>query len=87
VAAGTGLVFIIALGFFVTPALLGALENMTVSMLIENQVGVALNWGFAAAIGMVLLVATMATLALAMLALKAVGRTMASGGVRLLGSV
>jgi len=80
-------VFIIALGFFVTPALLGALENMTVSMLIENQVGVALNWGFAAAIGMVLLVATMATLALAMLALKAVGRTMASGGVRLLGSV
>jgi hypothetical protein len=28
-----------------------------------------------------------ATLALAMLALKAVGRTMASGGVRLLGSV
>jgi putative spermidine/putrescine transport system permease protein len=86
VAAGTCLVFIIALGFFVTPALLGALENMTVSMLIENQVGVALNWGFAAAIGMVLLIATMATLALAMLAVKAAGRTMASGGVRLLGS-
>ncbi len=86
VAAGSCLVFIIALGFFVTPALLGALENMTVSMLIENQVGVALNWGFAAAIGMVLLVATMATLAIAMLVLKGVGRTMASGGVRLIGS-
>jgi ABC-type spermidine/putrescine transport system permease subunit I len=86
VAAGSCLVFIIALGFFVTPALLGALENMTVSMLIENQVGVALNWGFAAAIGMVLLVATMATLAIAMLVLKGVGRTMASGGMRLIGS-
>jgi putative spermidine/putrescine transport system permease protein len=86
VAAGSCLVFIIALGFFVTPALLGALENMTVSMLIENQVGVALNWGLAAAIGMVLLVATMATLALALLVLKGVGRTMASGGVRLIGS-
>jgi len=86
VAAGTCLVFIISLGFFVTPALLGALENMTVSMLIENQVGIALNWGLAAAIGMVLLVATMATLALAMLALKAAGRTFASGGVRFAGS-
>jgi ABC-type spermidine/putrescine transport system permease subunit I len=85
VAAGSCLVFIIALGFFITPALLGALENMTVSMLIENQVGVALNWGFAAAIGMVLLVATMATLGLAVLILKGVGRTMASGGVRLVG--
>lgn len=87
VAAGSCLVFIIALGFFVTPALLGALENMTVSMLIENQVGVALNWAFAAAIGMVLLAATMATLAIAMLVLKGVGRTMASAGVRLIGSM
>ena len=86
VAAGSCLVFIIALGFFVISALLGALENMTVSMLIENQVGVALNWAFAAAIGMVLLVATMAALAIAMLALKGVGRTIASGGVRLIGS-
>jgi len=87
VVAGSCLVFIIALGFFVTPALLGALENMTVSMLIENQVGVALNWAFAAAIGMVLLLATMATLAIATLVLKGVGRTMAFGGVRLIGSV
>jgi putative spermidine/putrescine transport system permease protein len=87
VAAGSCLVFIIALGFFVIPSLLGALENMTVSMLIENQVGVALNWAFAAAIGMVLLVATIATLAIAMLVLKGVGRTIASGGVRLIGSV
>jgi len=84
VAAGSCLVFIISLGFFVTPALLGALENMTVSMLIENQVGVALNWGFAAAIGMVLLVATMATLAAAMLLRRVVSRSMASGGMRLL---
>jgi putative spermidine/putrescine transport system permease protein len=86
VAAGACLVFIISLGFFVTPALLGALENMTVSMLIETQVGVALNWGFAAAIGVVLLVATMATLAAAMLLRRIVSRTMASGGMRLLES-
>lgn len=86
VAAGVCLVFIISLGFFVTPALLGALENMTVSMLIENQVGVALNWGFAAAIGVILLVATTVTIAGALLAVRIVSRTIASGGVRLTGS-
>ena len=85
VAAGFSLVFIISLGFFVTPALLGALEDMTVSMLIENQVGVALNWGFAAAIGVILLITTTVTIAGALLVLKVVGRTMASGGVRLIG--
>ena len=86
VAAGVCLVFIISLGFFVTPALLGALENMTVSMLIENQVGVALNWGFAAAIGVILLVATTVTIAGALLAVRIVSRAIASGGVRLTGS-
>jgi ABC-type spermidine/putrescine transport system permease subunit I len=86
VAAGVCLVFIISLGFFVTPALLGALENMTVSMLIENQVGVALNWGFAAAIGVILLVATTVTIAGALLAVRIVSRAIASGGVRLAGS-
>jgi putative spermidine/putrescine transport system permease protein len=86
VAAGVCLVFIISLGFFVTPALLGALENMTVSMLIENQVGVALNWGFAAAIGVILLVATTVTIAGALLAVRVVSRAIASGGVRLTGS-
>ncbi len=86
VAAGVCLVFIISLGFFVTPALLGALENMTVSMLIENQVGVALNWGFAAAIGVILLVATTVTIAGALLAIRIVSRAIASGGVRLMGS-
>jgi putative spermidine/putrescine transport system permease protein len=85
VAAGVCLVFIISLGFFITPALLGALENMTVSMLIENQVGVALNWGFAAAIGVILLLTTTVTIAGALLALKVVGKAMASGGVRLAG--
>ena len=86
VAAGVCLVFIISLGFFVTPALLGALENMTVSMLIENQVGIALNWGFAAAIGVVLLAATGATIACALLVVRLLGRTMSSGGVRMVGA-
>lgn len=85
VGAGVCLVFIVALGFFVTPALLGALENMTVSMLIENQVGVALNWGFASALGVILLMTTAVTIAGAMLVIKVVSRTFATRGVRLLG--
>jgi putative spermidine/putrescine transport system permease protein len=85
VAAGLCLVFIVALGFFVTPAVLGGLENMTVSMLIENQVGNGLNWGFASALGVLLLLTTMATIAGAVFLVKLASRTFATGGVRLLG--
>jgi putative spermidine/putrescine transport system permease protein len=81
------LVFIVSLGFFITPALLGALENMTVSMLIENQVGVALNWGFASALGVLLLLTTTVTIAGAMLIVKIASRAFAVGGVRMLGGV
>jgi putative spermidine/putrescine transport system permease protein len=87
VAAGFCLVFIVSLGFFITPALLGALENMTVSMLIENQVGVALNWGFASALGVLLLLMTTVTIAGAMLIVKIASRAFAVGGVRMLGGV
>jgi putative spermidine/putrescine transport system permease protein len=57
--AGSLIVFILALGFFVTPALLGGPKDMVISMLIENQVSVQLNWPFAAAIGFALLIVTL----------------------------
>ena len=38
VAAGSLLVFIFSLGFFITPALLGGRGDMMISMLIEAQV-------------------------------------------------
>ena len=84
--AGFSLVFIVALGFFVTPALLGGLSDTTVSMLIENQVGVALNWGLASALGVILLLATIVMLAAAMLLVSAVNRTIGIAPLRLLGS-
>jgi putative spermidine/putrescine transport system permease protein len=59
VGAGSLIVFILALGFFVTPALLGGRENTVISMLIENQVTVQLNWPFASAISFVLLISTL----------------------------
>ncbi len=63
VAAGFILVFILSLGFFITPALLGGRKDIMISMLIENQVRELLNWGFAAALSLVLLLATAVILA------------------------
>ena len=58
VGGGCLLVFIIALGFFITPALLGGVSDVMISMLIEIQVSNLLNWGFASALAVILLAAT-----------------------------
>jgi len=54
IAGGSLMVFVMGLGFFVTPALLGGPQDVVISVLIENQVNYILNWGFAFAISMVL---------------------------------
>jgi len=59
VAAGCLLVFIFSLGFFITPSLLGGRTDMMISMLIEIQVSELLNWGFASALSVILLVMTL----------------------------
>ena len=59
VLAGVTLVFIVAIGFFITPALLGGGKVIMVAVLIETQVRQFLNWGFAAALSAVLLGATL----------------------------
>jgi len=59
VGAGSLIVFILALGFFITPALLGGRKDIVISMLIENQVSVQFNWGFASALGFFLLAVTL----------------------------
>ncbi|MEE9323998.1 MAG: ABC transporter permease subunit [Dehalococcoidia bacterium] len=60
VAAGSLLVFIISLGFFITPALLGGARDLMVANLIEIQMNQNLNWEFASALGFLLLVITLA---------------------------
>src|SRR5262249_49438644 len=57
-AAGL-LVFVFALGFYITPALLGGTKSITLPMLIETQVNGTLNWPLAAAIATVLLAITL----------------------------
>jgi putative spermidine/putrescine transport system permease protein len=65
VYAGVIIVFILALGFYITPALLGGPRSTMLSTLIQNQVLSLLNWGRGGAMGVVLLVATFVLLALA----------------------
>ena len=56
IVAGTALVFILSLGFYITPALLGGGKVVMIAVLIEQQVRQFLEWGFAAALSILLLV-------------------------------
>jgi len=58
IASGALLVFLIAIGFYITPALLGGPKQVMISNLIEIQVMELLNWGFGSALAFVLLAAT-----------------------------
>ena len=70
VAAGCLTVFITALGFYVTPALLGSPQDAMISQQIFTQVNGLLKWGRGGALGTVLLVLTLALLGLAALILR-----------------
>ncbi|NVP57257.1 ABC transporter permease [Rhizobium sp. DBTS2] len=63
--AGAIIVFILSLGFYITPALLGGPRSTMLSSLVQNQVLSLLNWGRGGAMGVVLLVATFILLAIA----------------------
>ncbi len=64
VANGSVLVFTLCLGFYITPILLGTPKDMMISQLISQQIEDLLAWGFASAIAVVLLVCTLALLAI-----------------------
>ena len=59
VAAGGLLVFITAIGYYVTPALLGGPTDQMLSYYVAQYTNVEVNWGMAAALGSVLLVTTL----------------------------
>ena len=63
--AGIIIVFVLCLGFFVTPAVLGGGKVIMVSMKIETLVDLFFNFGTASALGVVLLALTLLVLFLA----------------------
>jgi spermidine/putrescine transport system permease protein len=65
IAAGCLLVFIISLGDFAAPELLGGASSMTMARLIYNQfLGATRNWGFGSALSMLLILAVSISIAL-----------------------
>jgi putative spermidine/putrescine transport system permease protein len=60
VGAGCLMVFIQALGYYITPALVGGAEDQMISYFIAFYAAKTVNWGMAAALSLLLLVATLA---------------------------
>jgi len=59
VLSGALLVFMSALGYYITPALIGGAKDQMISSVIAYYATGAANWGMAGALGIVLLTATM----------------------------
>ena len=55
IGAGCLLVFILAIGYYITPALVGGESGQLISNLIAYHMKSSLNWGLAAALGTILL--------------------------------
>lgn len=64
VFAGATICFVLALGFYITPALVGGPGSMLMPTLIGQQTTVVVDWPFAAALSTVLLVMTLVFIAL-----------------------
>jgi putative spermidine/putrescine transport system permease protein/spermidine/putrescine transport system permease protein len=65
VISGSLIVFVMGLGYYITPALLGGQSNMMIAKLIQENIEVTLNWNLAAALALVLLATTLVILAIA----------------------
>jgi putative spermidine/putrescine transport system permease protein len=59
IAAGCLLVFILAIGYYITPALIGGPNDQMASYFVAFYTNQTVNWGMAAALGTILLVATL----------------------------
>jgi len=60
IGAGGILVFILAIGYYITPALVGGTTGTLISNFIAYHVSTSLNWGLAAALGTILLLLVLA---------------------------
>jgi putative spermidine/putrescine transport system permease protein len=59
IVAGSLMVFVMSLGYFITPALLGGTSNMMLAELIAQLVQSLLDWGLAGAAALILLTITL----------------------------
>ena len=59
VGAGALLVFILSIGYYITPALLGGADDQMLSYYVARYTNVEVNWGMACALGALLLATTL----------------------------
>lgn len=59
IGAGSILVFILAIGYYITPEIMGGTKGVFISNRIAFHISSSLNWGLAAALGTILLVAVL----------------------------
>jgi putative spermidine/putrescine transport system permease protein len=59
IGAGSVLVFILAIGYYITPELVGGTRGVFISNRIAYHISSSLNWGLAAALGTILLFAVL----------------------------
>jgi putative spermidine/putrescine transport system permease protein len=64
IGAGCLLVFILAIGYYITPALVGGTNDQMVSYFVAFFTNQTINWGMASALGAVLLAATLVLFAI-----------------------
>ena len=60
VGAGCILVFIVAIGYYITPELVGGKDGLMIGNFVAREMQQTLNWGLAAAMGTMLLIAVLA---------------------------
>ncbi|RWN67682.1 MAG: ABC transporter permease [Mesorhizobium sp.] len=78
IAAGGLMIFVMSLGYFVTPTLLGGTSNMMLAAMIAQMIQSLLNWGLGSAAAFILLLVTIALYALQ---LRLVGAKRMTGGI------
>ena len=59
VISGSLIVFILSIGFFITPALMGGPADVMIAMLIERSIEITFDWAGAAVMSLLLLAATL----------------------------
>ena len=59
VIAGSIIVFMSSIGYYITPALMGGPGQTMIAMLIENNINQTLNWEMAASLSVILLLVTL----------------------------
>ena len=59
IGAGASLVFILAIGYYITPEIVGGTSGIFISNRIAFHISSSLNWGLAAALASILLAAVL----------------------------